>query len=657
MKNIRKHLAKFLALIMIVSTIHSASTSVVAQQDDGSLQQVTTEAQGGASTIEETAAGQQETPAAPDPGAPQQPQEPVQQADPSGGTDLVPVTEGEAVSAPGTGTDTDTDALTEEETVTEQTDEVAEDPTIGTEAVNAQVTVIYGATAGGTTWPAEEVVSVSEYGTLVYGSEAVADGAYTFENWTDENGQVVSEDAFFIPDASAFASCADGDVITYTANFRALELVTQEKKVGETLITVQYEEDAFAGSVTLDAYEITRYQTEYAQVEAAVEQVLDEETSVEDVEFAAFDIFFTDENGMEVEPEAGRYITVSIDTTGKETPAEVSDVLHITNNNEVEVIAADTTGDSVDFTTGSFSIYVVVGGNTRKSTDGNTAAAVIYRHGNAKNIGGTRYRRDARHDVTFTVEGGSVSYAVDGVNQIFGVFYHSGNNVFHKVTSWTVQNADSEAFKIIASFSDGTNSVVYYDNLTGEQRIEDFAWLADRLFDDVITAKVYLKYDNFVPDDSPGNMLEGNINITEFGPKKDNSPYFTVQIDLAAMEAMGAAPLIKPVLGTSGVYYTYRTSGLHTDAGRMDTATTFFKRYVLGNIADTSEFYEWFGKTQNGGLNYTGYVLKKENDGWHLDGIVIEAPSYMVELYEKDDKGERHIIGSVPSLSPERYLQ
>ncbi|MBR0091235.1 MAG: hypothetical protein IJP92_06025, partial [Lachnospiraceae bacterium] len=142
---------------------------------------------------------------------------------------------------------------------------------------------------------------------------------------------------------------------------REIVPVTLETTVGETRIVVSFMSDAFTETVTLDARQITEEDgEEYEEIAALVHEAAAEHETFTAEEFAVFDIYFLNEYAQQVEPLAGAAVDVSISTTGKETPDDVAEILHINKDNEVELMQAETNGYTAEFTTDSFSPYITV---------------------------------------------------------------------------------------------------------------------------------------------------------------------------------------------------------------------------------------------------------------------------------------------------------
>ena len=76
--------------------------------------------------------------------------------------------------------------------------------------------------------------------------------------------------------------------------------------------------------------------------------------------------------------------------------------------------------------------------------------------------------------------------------------------------------------------------------------------------------------------------------------------------------------------------------GDKADANRVQNATNLWEHAILQAMSSTDQkkFENVFGSNM-----FVGYVLKRENDGWHIDGILKkDPPVYVVELYDQNDQ-------------------
>lgn len=151
-----------------------------------------------------------------------------------------------------------------------------------------------------------------------------------------------------------------------------------------------------------------------------------------------------------------------------------------------------------------------------------------------------------------------------------------------------------------------------------------------------ITAKVYLRYSNAIPDN-----INQDFGAAEFGPSGNNIPYFTVTVDLDQLNKKPVKTYVKDYDRTWYIYYSIDSDkswnpGDKTDANRVQNATNLWEQAILPAMsnADQKKFENVFGSNM-----FVGYVLKRENDGWHIDGILKkDPPVYVVELYDPNDQ-------------------
>lgn len=141
--------------------------------------------------------------------------------------------------------------------------------------------------------------------------------------------------------------------------------------------------------------------------------------------------------------------------------------------------------------------------------------------------------------------------------------------------------------------------------------------------DKTIEAKVYLRYSNTIPAN-----VNNDEEAAKFGPSGNNEPYITVTVNLEKIHEQ-KKPFIKTVEGQKFIYY----SGANSD-GSLDktVALEFWNSYIYPNIEenDKKALDSIFGEGQ-----FYGYVLKRESDGWHIDGVLKkDPPIYVVELYD-----------------------
>ena len=143
--------------------------------------------------------------------------------------------------------------------------------------------------------------------------------------------------------------------------------------------------------------------------------------------------------------------------------------------------------------------------------------------------------------------------------------------------------------------------------------------------DKIISAKVYYRYNNEIPE-----RINGNYDAGDFGPSGDDTPAVTVQVNLTKLMASTG---MKPYTNEYGhIYYSVENPGSTFVDGKEGAKALWLKIEEAMDESDTVALDNYFGDN-----NFIGYVLKKENVGWHIDGILDQDPPvYVVELYDND---------------------
>ena len=142
---------------------------------------------------------------------------------------------------------------------------------------------------------------------------------------------------------------------------------------------------------------------------------------------------------------------------------------------------------------------------------------------------------------------------------------------------------------------------------------QDIAVLADNYpATGKITAKIYLRYSNAIPKD-----INQDFGMDEFGPSGNNTPYFTVTVDLDQLNKKPVKTYVKNYDRTCYIYYSIDSDeswnpGDKTDANRVQNATNLWEQAILQAMSSTDQkkFENVFGSNM-----FVGYVLKRENDG------------------------------------------
>ena len=153
--------------------------------------------------------------------------------------------------------------------------------------------------------------------------------------------------------------------------------------------------------------------------------------------------------------------------------------------------------------------------------------------------------------------------------------------------------------------------------------------------------KVYLRYSNKVPD-----ILKDHA-AAEFGPSGNNKPYFTVKVNAGSLE---------DAVNSNEVYcytrvsdnrklYTYYSAQEDEQADKpsLEELQNAWDA-ILGCMskADQQKFADTFGRSYDDEMNFVGYVLKKEGNDWHIDGILNVKPGYITEFYLSSDGGRNY---------------
>ncbi|WP_026671334.1 InlB B-repeat-containing protein, partial [Butyrivibrio sp. AD3002] len=201
------------------------------------------------------------------------------------------------------------------------------------------------------------------------GSTAIADEGYKFANWTDAAATVVGEEATFVPSAE---QTVEGAV--FTANFEKLA-VEAEPEVD--MPAVIFDDEAGDISVHVEAGEGAFPEGTIMKVTAVYDQaILDTAAQAAGVEAdstAAVDITFYYKD-KDIEPE--KPIKVQLHSKVI-TESDEAQVVHISDDGDANVISdASMNGDTAEFNSSDFSVYVVVG-----KDDDNCRVKVVFKNG------------------------------------------------------------------------------------------------------------------------------------------------------------------------------------------------------------------------------------------------------------------------------------
>ena len=208
-----------------------------------------------------------------------------------------------------------------------------------------------------------------------------------------------------------------------------------------------------------------------------------------------------------------------------------------------------------------------------------------------------------------------------------------------KVLAADAQEDSSSVQAVEEAMPDQENATTIDENQIDNtmQDDQDIAVLADNYpATGKITAKIYLRYSNVIPQD-----INQDFGMDEFGPSGNNTPYFTVTVDLNQLNKKPVKTYVKNYGQTWYIYYSIDSDkswnpGDKADANRVQNATNLWEHAILQAMSSTDQkkFENVFGSNM-----FVGYVLKRENDGWHIDGILKkDPPVYVVELYAQNDQ-------------------
>lgn len=177
--------------------------------------------------------------------------------------------------------------------------------------------------------------------------------------------------------------------------------------------------------------------------------------------------------------------------------------------------------------------------------------------------------------------------------------------------------------------------------LAAEFQIDSFSaftitWLADNRAvsapSGTIEAKVYLRYSNELP-----TTINGNYDAASYGPSGNDVPYITVTVDLNSVNQKSECSIIYKNNNAYWYYYSIESDSRY-GSGSKEAAANYWKNVIYPAIEE--EDREALDAVFGGEGKYIGYVLKNENSGWHIDGILTEDPPvYVVELYDGSAAG------------------
>ena len=227
-----------------------------------------------------------------------------------------------------------------------------------------------------------------------------------------------------------------------------------------------------------------------------------------------------------------------------------------------------------------------------------------------------------------------------------------------KVLAADAQEDSSSVQAVEEAMPDQENATTIDENQIDNmmQDDQDIAVLADNYpATGKITAKVYLRYSNAIPE-----KINQAFTAGEFGPSGNNTPYFTVTVNLDQLNKKPVKTYVKNYGQTWYIYYSIDSDeswnpGDKADAAnRVQNATNLWEQAIFQAMSSTDQkkFENVFGSNM-----FVGYVLKRENDGWHIDGILKkDPPVYVVELYDQNNQALFAISSNEQKLPGVTYV-
>ena len=241
--------------------------------------------------------------------------------------------------------ETETEAAPADETETEQETEA--------EAALQTVTVHYEAQPGGTVSLSEETVEIGSGDIQLQGSTAQALEDYIFLGWLNENGEVVSKEKDFVPNAEDLVS----DTVVFTASFSQVSFSGADRGVN---VKVVAEAETFPAGTVMTVERLP-------QQEALA--IAEEALGIEDGDYSpvrnavAVDISFWLDD-VKIEPEKKVQVELTLDKPMDNDEGSVQQVVHKPDDEEA-VVLEEKQVETVDeqgatFEADSFSIYALL---------------------------------------------------------------------------------------------------------------------------------------------------------------------------------------------------------------------------------------------------------------------------------------------------------
>ena len=241
--------------------------------------------------------------------------------------------------------ETETEAAPADETETEQETEA--------ETALQTVTVHYEAQPGGTVSLSEETLEIGSGDIQLQGSTAQALEDYIFLGWLNENGEVVSKEKDFVPNAEDLVS----GTVVFTASFSQVSFSGADRGVN---VKVVAEAETFPAGTVMTVERLP-------QQEALA--IAEEALGIEDGDYSpvrsavAVDISFWLDD-VKIEPEKKVQVELTLDKPMDNDEGSVQQVVHKPDDEEA-VVLEEKQVETVDeqgatFEADSFSIYALL---------------------------------------------------------------------------------------------------------------------------------------------------------------------------------------------------------------------------------------------------------------------------------------------------------
>lgn len=448
-------------------------------------------------------------------------------------------------------------------------------------------------------------------------------------------------------------------------------------------ITASAEEGIIPEGTVLEAKEVT------AQVESAVKEKYEESEGESVTTVLAYDINLMlngrklnntwgreDENFVKVEfsgeriaeagKEAEQLQVVTLETPtetvdaalgGTEEMAVVDDVtadqIEInTEGREAVDVSGEAAIESVNVDAKHFSVYAVIGTVGDMTTKVSKYSARFYKlYGRQEKyvtLDGVRYAFEKNQDVTFTatssdavatVTVGNVSAPYQGE-----VYYNTKGTSYEKVDHFTVTMEDEKEV-VYAVMENGVKNLFAKKDST-EDEAAKFCWLPESIH---IKAKVYARFNGPVSS----TKLAESIPQDQFGPdQKSEKGYATVDVDMTSLLKHIKADYKDYEVSYDKKYLSYIFSPNAIEADTTAEYNTRLKKFYTDYIWDYIAPEDQKKMNEIVTTNYYGYVLKCENDGWHIDGYFDRQ--YYVDIYRVNNQSTKADLVHVTSEA-EKY--